>query len=104
MNNNGILTFKDKLDTYKPQPFPSKENRSIIAPFWADVDTEHIGGTVWFRETFEQAFLDKATLELRSYFREQRAFTAKWMFIVTWENVGYYGASRQGRERVSQFL
>lgn len=103
VNNNGILTFKDKLDTYKPQPFPSKENRSIIAPFWADVDTEHIGGTVWFRETFEQAFLDKATVELRSYFREQRAFTAKWMFIVTWENVGYYGASRQGRERRNTF-
>lgn len=103
VNNNGILTFQNKLEEYKPQSFPSKENRSIIAPFWADVDTEHVGGHVWYRETFDQDLLDNATAEIRSYFLRQRKFTASWMFIVTWENVGYYGASKNGTSKRNTF-
>lgn len=104
VNNNGILTFENKIDQYKPQSFPSKENRSIIAPFWADVNTEHVGGSVWFRETFEQDLLDRASAEIRSYFLQQRRFTASWMFIATWYNVGYYGASRDGKNKVSFYI
>lgn len=103
VNNNGILTFENKIDEYKPQSFPSKENRSIIAPFWADVNTEHVGGSVWFRETFEQDLLDRASAEIRSYFLQQRRFTATWMFIATWYNVGYYGASRDGKNKRNTF-
>lgn len=103
VNNNGILTFENKLEEYKPQSFPSKENRSIIAPFWADVNTEHVGGTVWFRETLEEDLLERASAEVRSYFLQQRRFTATWMFIATWEKVGYYGASREGKNKRNTF-
>jgi hypothetical protein len=38
VNNNGNLTFDEPLITYTPEPL-SSAGLTVIAPFWADVDT-----------------------------------------------------------------
>lgn len=39
VNNNGNITFDNPLDTWNPITFQSSP-RKMIAPFWADVDTQ----------------------------------------------------------------
>lgn len=101
INNNGIVNLgKDQIDEYKPQNFPLKKNLTLIAPFWADVETKYSGGNVTYRQTTNQSLLDRATAEVRTYFYLQKQFT--WMFIATWKDVGFYGASaKKGRLKVS---
>ncbi len=48
VNNNGSITFDQALDAFTPAELSSL-SRQIIAPFFADVDTEGLGsGTVTF--------------------------------------------------------
>ncbi|KAJ8300970.1 hypothetical protein KUTeg_022489 [Tegillarca granosa] len=108
VNNNGIITFDSKLQEYKPQSFPpatESENRPIIAPFWADVDIQRIpNGSVYYRQTINATLLKRASEEIRNYFISQRLFTATWMFVVTWEDVGFYGASKpHGKTKKNTF-
>lgn len=82
----------------------------MIAPFWADVDTQlffrdkleegsgsalyendvNETGTVWFREDYDQQLLLKAQREIREAYVDQSDFVPSWLFIVTWDSVGYY--------------
>ena len=64
----------------------------MIAPFWSDVDTLK-GGTVWYRETTKIDLLERATVEIKTYFPNFFRFKASWIFIATWENVKFYGCS-----------
>jgi hypothetical protein len=45
VNNNGNVTFTQALSTYTPNPI-SGSNLAILAPFWADVDTENAASGV----------------------------------------------------------
>ncbi len=69
INNNGNISF-DPYGMFSSLPFPSSGN-SMIAPFWADVDTRDtlggigINGNVYYKIT-------------------------PTAFIVRWKNVGYY--------------
>ncbi|SEK80135.1 nidogen-like domain-containing protein [Nitrosovibrio tenuis] len=63
-NNNGNITFGGPVDTYTPQRFPVS-SQPMIAPFWADVDTQG-GGAVY------TASPNSNTL------------------VTTWNNVGYF--------------
>ena len=78
----------------------------MVAPFWADVDTrlpsstpdDLIGdskrpndtGLVWFREEDNKTLLLRAAKEVRTAFVDQSLFSPTWLFIVTWDSVGYY--------------
>jgi hypothetical protein len=69
INNNGNLSFKSPLTTFSSTGFPS--DTTIIAPFWADVDTRNDLGHTWYK--------DFSSL----------ASSPRNVFAVTYENVGY---------------
>lgn len=83
----------------------------MIAPFWADVDTrDFVGGddfefgfgdefgdvretsinNVWFREEFSSALLSRAERDIKEAYVDQANYKPSWLFIVTWDSVGYY--------------
>ena len=85
-----MISFLLEVSQFTPDPFPLGDNRRLIAPFWADVDTTN-GGVVYYRETQDLAIRTRVSDEIRKYFVRQRKFTAKWVLIVTWMNVAAYG-------------
>jgi hypothetical protein len=70
VNNNGSVTFGSPLSQFTPNAIGGVSNLSIIAPFWADVDTRGIGQVVTYG-------LDPVRGD----------------FTVTWANVDYYNAT-----------
>lgn len=106
MNNNGIISFTDKLKNYKPLNFDNPKFREaipLVAPYWADVDIENLRGlneSVVYRVTDNSTVLDRASQDIRKYFTGQALFTAEVVVIVTWYNVGYYGATGGGKSKV----
>jgi hypothetical protein len=66
INNNGNVTFTDRLGSYTPNAFPGTQP-PMLAPWWADVDTRGTGSDI-------------------VYFAAPNANS----FVVTWPNVGYY--------------
>ena len=69
VNNNGNVTFDDFLSDFSPFELLGS-NRAIIAPFFADVDTQGTGTVTFGRD-------------------EIQGFKA---FGVQWNNVGYYAS------------
>ncbi|XP_072180112.1 alpha-tectorin-like [Diadema setosum] len=65
----------------------------MLTPYWADVNTE-TGGTVSYREVepSETHVYDMATKIVREAFVTQQVFQTEWMFITTWDHVGFYGS------------
>jgi hypothetical protein len=68
VNNNGNITFATSLGTYTPFGLTTNIGTSIIAPFFADVDTR-LGNIVTYG---------------------QGTFQGRKSFGVNWINVGYY--------------
>ena len=100
MNNNGIISFIEKLQTYKPENFNKLVNKvPLIAPYWADIDIENVNTgnfneSVVYRITYnDSAILDRASREINDNFISASNFSADLVIIVTWYNVGFYGAS-----------
>ena len=101
VNNNGLISFRHSVSAFTPVPFPLVSSSEIdvttataqlIAPFWGDVDTRGTG-TVWHRESTDQADRDRAQREIRRAFPAQAArFTSRLVFIATWDHVGYYNS------------
>ena len=105
VSNDGILTFEATTLGFSPAPF-SAVHQKMVAPFWADVDTrlpsstpdDLIGGSkwpndtglVWFREENDKVLLNRAAEEIRTAFFDQSHFSPTWLFIATWDSVGYY--------------
>jgi hypothetical protein len=87
-----VISFLREVSQYTPDPFPLGDDRRLIAPFWADVDTTR-GGVVYYRETQDLAIRTRASEEIRKYFVRQRGFLAKWVMIVTWLDVASFGGS-----------
>ncbi|XP_060075248.1 sushi domain-containing protein 2-like [Ylistrum balloti] len=92
VNTNGVISFLGVVSQYTPDPFPLDNSRRLIAPFWADVDIRN-GGTVWYRETTNTSILRRATEEVRLFYPSQSRFVAAWVFIATWDDVAFYGAT-----------
>ncbi|XP_045194321.2 sushi domain-containing protein 2-like [Mercenaria mercenaria] len=111
VNNNGIISFVEKLKSYKPLNFNDKEFKDdipIVAPFWADVDMENfrdvdLGECVVYRVTNDSALLNRSAEDIREHFAGQKDFTAKQMIIVTWYKVGFYGAAGDGKTKRNTF-
>ena len=81
-----------EVSGFIPVAFPLGDNGRLVAPFWADVDTE-IGGNVSYRETTDPNLLQQATNDVTATFVDQRKFKATWLLIATWYKVAFYGAS-----------
>lgn len=103
VNNNGVISFLQELRGYRPKSFPLEERTPIIAPFWADVDVSKAGGTVWYRETQNREVLDRCSQDVRGYASDFKRFQARWAFVVTWDNVSFYGASDVGETKRNTF-
>lgn len=69
VNNNGNITFRNRLSSFTPNPFPVS-GQPMIAPYWADVDTRNGFGNSW--NNVYVAAPNESTV------------------VVTWHNVGYY--------------
>ncbi|VDI06759.1 Hypothetical predicted protein [Mytilus galloprovincialis] len=102
VNTNGDLTFISALASYTPESFPFQQNARIIAPYWADVDTRTVGD-IWYRETNSILLLGRASSDIRTTFPQQSTFNASWMFITTWDRVGFYGADPLGQTKRCTF-
>jgi hypothetical protein len=64
-----------------------------VAPYYADVDTRNGSGRgrVWYREvTAERELLTRARDEIRAGFGNRMNFQATYLFIATWDHVGFY--------------
>ncbi|XP_028416696.1 uncharacterized protein LOC114540886 [Dendronephthya gigantea] len=103
VNTNGVISFLVQVSQYTPDAFPLGDNRRLIAPFWADVDTTD-GGIVYYRETQELAMRTSVSNEIKKYFVRQRSFLAKWIMIVTWLNVAQYGGGSTLRNTFQTIL
>uniref|UniRef100_A0A3Q3JEZ7 Tectorin alpha n=1 Tax=Monopterus albus TaxID=43700 RepID=A0A3Q3JEZ7_MONAL len=93
VNNNGVISFNVQVSQFTPEAFPLSDSRSFIAPLWADVHNG-IRGDVYYRESTEPEILERATQDVRKYFKNMPTFTATWVFIATWHQVTFYGGSQ----------
>ncbi|NTU72344.1 MAG: hypothetical protein HGB10_11085 [Coriobacteriia bacterium] len=74
INMNGNCTFGQTFTGYDPNPTLVSQNRNVMAPFWADVDTRNSGsGKVWYSDVIDPPLVDGHEA-----------------FIVTWSGVARY--------------
>lgn len=92
VNNNGVISFNALVSQFTPEAFPLTDGRAFVAPFWADVHNG-IRGEIYYRESTEPELLRRASRDIRRHFRDMASFSALWVFIVTWEEVTFYGGS-----------
>lgn len=93
VNNNGVISFNVQVSQFTPEAFPLSDSRSFIAPLWADVHNG-IRGDVYYRESTDPELLERASQDIRKYFKNMPTFTATWVFITTWHQVTFYGGSQ----------
>ncbi len=88
MNTNGVLSFDAPVPDYSPDPFPIS-NSTLIAPFWADIDTNGTG-QISYRRTNDSDLLEQVKQEIQKDFEDSRSFVPTTLLIATWDNVGYF--------------
>lgn len=97
MNNNGLISFGRSVGTYIPTPLPKSDDRQLIAPLWADVDTNdrsgEIDNSVWYRSTSDPALLNKAMQQIQRAFINHPNFSPTFLFIATWVEVRHFGGN-----------
>ena len=91
MNNNGDISFTTAVPGFTPTSFPLSDNLELIAPYWADVDTRGTGN-VWYRQSEDLSLLNRAGDEIRAAFPSLGFFTPSYLFIATWDHVGYFSS------------
>jgi len=89
VSTNGAISFTRPISTYNSNQFPLRDNKEIIAPFWADVDTTGIGG-ISYRETTDRELLSRADEDIKIAFPKSAGFSSTYLFIATWNRVGYF--------------
>ena len=92
VNNNGAISFDAPESAFTPSPFPLSGDLQMIAVYWADVDTrnETITNAVWYRMSTDLTLLRRARQQIREAFVHQSRFIPTFLFIATWEEVGYF--------------
>lgn len=65
----------------------------MVVPFWSDVDTRFFGGSVFYRESTNRDVLSKARTDVGHAFPNLAHVNLGWIFVTTWDNVSFYGAS-----------
>lgn len=99
VNTNGVISFLVQVSQFTPDTFPLDGDRRLLAPFWADVDTRK-GGDVFYRESTDLNLLQQATDHVTATYVNQQNFRATWLFIATWNEVAFYGASNSNTLKV----
>ena len=94
-----MISFLVQVSQYTPDTFPLDGNRRVVAPFWADVNTNN-GGEVFYRETTDPNLLQQATDDVKSVYVSQRKFRATWLLVATWYKVAFFGASGNYTKKV----
>ena len=80
------------VSAFTPERFPLSYAVPVIAPFWADVDTEGTGN-VWYGQTIREDMLMKVKEIVAKAFPSHPPFNAsEVLFIATWDKVGYYSS------------
>lgn len=91
VNTNGHLSFETELPGYQPTlVLPLEMNVKLIAAFLADIDTT-VAGSVFYRETTEEALLQRAASDVQTHFSQYPLFDPLSLFIATWDEVAAYG-------------
>ena len=91
VNNNGDVSFNEPFSYYLPEPFPTQWGIPIIAPFWADSDTQCEGaGDVFYRETFTDSIRAKVANEIQSSLFLSSVFYPSSVVIVTWYRIKHF--------------
>jgi len=92
VNTNGIISFTNPISAYTPDSFPLGNSQELIAPYWGDVDTTGTG-IIWYRETTDPDLLERADNEIRQAFPTLIRYASEFLFIATWDHVGYYNSN-----------
>uniref|UniRef100_A0A914QUX2 NIDO domain-containing protein n=1 Tax=Panagrolaimus davidi TaxID=227884 RepID=A0A914QUX2_9BILA len=87
VNENGILSFYEKISEFTPWCSAVPMQYRMIAPFWADVDARNIGD-IFYRQTTDTTVLQKAKRDISSVVAGD--VDLKWAFIATWKDVTYF--------------
>ncbi len=88
VNENGLVSFLTEIPSYFNIEFPSLDY-PIISVLYSDVDCR-TSGVVWYRVSRDSSLLNRAASEVRASFSEAANFQPEELFIVTWDQVGYY--------------
>uniref|UniRef100_A0A914X5Q1 Sushi, nidogen and EGF-like domain-containing protein 1 n=1 Tax=Plectus sambesii TaxID=2011161 RepID=A0A914X5Q1_9BILA len=91
VNSNGGISLLQSIQNFAPICESPTSNTRMIAPFWADTDPT-LDGAIFYRQSFNQTDLSKATEEIKIAFNNVGNIELKWAFVVTWINVTMYGA------------
>lgn len=81
------MTFKAPWFSSIPQQFPINGTRDIIAPFWTSLNNV-VNGDIYYGQYTSGHLLYQVTHNINEYF-PQLQFDAKWIFIATWDEIGY---------------
>ena len=94
------MSFDAAVSSFTPEAFPIASRRVLLSPYWGDVDTRTSdGGFVYYRNTTDSILLTKATSQVRTLFPAFSNFTPTFLFIATWDHVGYFA---QHTEKVNE--
>ena len=94
------MSFNGELLQHFPLPFPANGD-SIVAAFWNNIDITGInGGNVFMRPSNNSEDLAKASQEIKKSFPDLPKFTAKWIFVVSWQAVAYFHQGDKVRMKV----
>ncbi len=85
VNDNGLLTFNQPSLEAQPSSFPTHGAEDYIAPLWTDLNDFGMG-VYSYQQYTNGSVLTRATRDINQYF-PQRAFTASWVFVTTWDFV-----------------
>lgn len=81
LNMNGFLSF----EPFNPNTFDPNLNKDIIAPLWTNI---YSSGNVSYEQATSGPLIKLATEEITRMFNGIK-FTAFWVFVATWDNVGF---------------
>ena len=88
MNENGLVSFLTEIPSYFNIEFPALDY-PIISALYSDVDCR-ASGKVWYRVSRDRSLLERSGTEIRQSFAGAGSFNPEELFIVTWDQVGYY--------------
>ena len=92
VNPNGVLSFRRPFTWITIRSFPLLAARTLIAPFWDDVDITRFGN-IYYRLTSNTTLLERARDQLQELFPPAGNFTPTQLFIATWDRVAEFNQS-----------
>jgi fibulin 1/2 len=94
VGTNGIISFGKPFYFWWPHFFPGYfwiRRRSVVAPFWADVDIRK-DGMVWYKAYTDEndTVLKMASRDVQMSVNGFETFEARWVLVATWDRVPNY--------------